>query len=229
MANIVANTTFGAEQAERDAQEAERAARIASFAAARARLLAGTYRVGADQYSSDFWALANRPAPELEGETEHGHNSLHRLPNGDWMSVTNGSWTRHTYDLAYALDRAKRAAIGGYAVRADLVAAIVALCAVGANRMSIGAMFQDVALTRPYIAAHSGAGNLYADEERTSLTHYLTEECAVIHPQHADLIRRVVALLAEPDVIREYPAPIDPALSNVIRDIEATLSGEVAS
>jgi hypothetical protein len=137
------------------------------------------------------------------------------------MEVLSGgtSWTRHTYDLAYALDRARRAAIGGYAIRADLVEVLVALVSAGANRMRIGALFQTIAADRPYLWANSGTGNTYASETRARWVHYLSEECLALHPEHAALIRRAIELLAEPDVVREFPAEISPALSEVTREL----------
>ncbi len=221
MANVIRNSKLAAERAQDAADKAEAAAKRESFAAKRAVLLTGSYCVGADHYSGEFWTLDKRPPAILTGPTDHGTSSLHQLPNGDWMEVLGGvSWTRHTFDLHYALDRAKRAKIGGFALRADLVQAIVELVAVGANRMAIGALFQGISVDRPYMPTYSGTNNLYADEERASLIHYLVDECALIHPKHVDLIARVVALLGEPDTLRAYPSPVDPNLSLMISHLE---------
>ena len=216
------NSRFMAEDAARAARDADHAAALANFRAERARLLENTYEVGADAYTSEFFLLKNRPAAELsyQGRQYQTSSSLHRLPNGDWLELVGPSWTRHTYDRELAIDRARRNLIGGYTIRPDIAEAMRELISVGAHRMRIGAMWQELPRHLTYIRAFSGSGNLYAGEACTSWIHYLSEECLVLHPDHADLIRRVIALLGEPDALREFPAEIDPKIYSIIRELE---------
>lgn len=231
------NTQFAAEQLAGKAEEAAHALKLAQFTAARAKLLAGSYAVGPDAYTSDFFVRDKRPAAELEYQPGWRHSyshesasSLHRLPNGDWLEIIGYgmSWTRHTYDLAYALDRARRAAIGGYVVRADLAAVMLDIVSVGANRMGIYAMWQELPRNRDHECAYSHEGNLYATEKSASWIKCLTEDGLRLHPRHAELIQRAIDLLGEPDVLRVFPASLNVSLSAITRELEEALASEVS-
>jgi hypothetical protein len=226
------NSQFAAEQADRESARAAAAAELAQFRAARARLLVGSYNVGIDQYSGGFVRDDVRPPAELSYRGRaydyDDARSLHRLPNGDWLEVISGgkSWTRHTYDPAYALDRAKRRAIGGYTLRPDLVALIRELKAVGANRMHLYALWQQdfSADAKSYQMAYSAEGNLTASEQQAEWIQCLANDGIPRHPKHRALIEKTIELLREPDVLREYPAPLDAELCNITHDLERQLS-----
>jgi hypothetical protein len=231
MANVASNTQLNAEHLAADAAKAARVAQHAAFFAARAKLLAGSYTVGADNYSGDFWVTSKRPTAEITLDTDWRDSvewrTLHKLPNGDWMEVLGGkSWTRHTYDKEYALDRARRANIGGYAFRADLATVIEQIVASGANRTVHYAEWQMFVATKPYQRAYGHAGNLYAAEQQQRWIKCITEDMLPRHPQHAALLQRAIALLSETDAIREFPAEIDTSLFSVINELEAALAVE---
>lgn len=217
-----ANTILMAEQCERGAEDAAKAADLARFKAKRARLLAGTYSVGVDHYGGDFFRLSERPPAELRltGGSDEAR-SLHRLPNGDWIEIIGNSmsWVRHTYDTRYALDRARRAAIGGYSIRQDLLMLICEIKSVGANNCGTYSLWQDVTAERPYAAAYLAEGNKTAPETQQHWIDCLEKDAIGRHTKHASLIRRTIDLLRQPDVLREYPASIDPQLAQLTRDL----------
>lgn len=117
----------------RDDLIAQNRAVVASYRA----VLEGYTSVGADEYSGQFWTVEKRKQlprvwdslyPPREDSAPGSGNSvqIYRLPNGDLMSCSSESWTRHTKYEATVADRRDRAQIKGYIYREPLRSALAA-------------------------------------------------------------------------------------------------------